>query len=59
MFRRPFPLLLAFCGILFFHGLTAGDLVTTGTCITPVPVAPGDTFRADFGEFGSVQVKLV
>ncbi len=41
------------------RGLTAGDLVTTGTCITPVPLARGDTFRADFGTFGSLQVDLV
>ncbi len=40
------------------QGLTAGDLVTTGTCVTPVAVAPGDTFRADFGAFGSLQVEL-
>ena len=30
-------------------GLRAGDWVTTGTCITPVAIAPGDSFRADFG----------
>ncbi len=41
------------------RGLTAGDLVTTGTCITPVAIAPGDRFRVDFGEFGSLQVDLV
>ncbi len=40
------------------RGLTAGDLVTTGTCITPVAIAPGDTFRVDFGELGSLQVEL-
>ncbi len=40
------------------QGLTAGDLITTGTCITPVSVAAGDTFRADFGKFGSVQMEL-
>jgi 2-keto-4-pentenoate hydratase len=39
-------------------GLTAGDLVTTGTCITPVPIAPGDVFRVDFGELGALQVEL-
>lgn len=39
-------------------GLQAGDLVTTGTCITPVPLAPGDFFRAEFGEFGSLEVEL-
>jgi 2-keto-4-pentenoate hydratase len=40
------------------QGLKAGDLVTTGTCISPVAVAPGDAFRADFGVFGSLQVDL-
>jgi 2-keto-4-pentenoate hydratase len=40
------------------RGLTTGDLVTTGTCITPVPLAPGDVLRADFGKFGAVEVKL-
>jgi 2-keto-4-pentenoate hydratase len=40
------------------RGLTAGDLVTTGTCITPVALAPGDIFRADFGTFGVLEVEL-
>jgi 2-keto-4-pentenoate hydratase len=40
------------------QGLQAGDLVTTGTCITPVSIAPGDSFRVDFGEFGSLAVEL-
>jgi 2-keto-4-pentenoate hydratase len=40
-------------------GIQAGQFVTTGTCIIPVPIAPGDTIRADFGEFGSVDVRLI
>ena len=40
------------------QGLQAGDLVTTGTCITPVGIAPGDTFRVEFGEFGDLGVEL-
>ncbi len=40
------------------QGLTAGDLVTTGTCITPVQIAPGDVFRAEYGEVGSLSVQL-
>ena len=40
------------------RGLTAGDLVTTGTCITPVAIKPGDSFRVDFGEFGELEVEL-
>ena len=38
------------------RGLTAGDLITTGTCITPVSIAPGDSFRVDFGELGALEV---
>jgi len=39
-------------------GLRAGDWVTTGTCITPVAIAPGDRFRAGFGALGAVAVQL-
>jgi len=41
------------------RGLTAGDLITTGTCITPVPIGPGDTFRVDFGTLGELEIDLV
>jgi 2-keto-4-pentenoate hydratase len=42
------------------HGLTlaAGQVVTTGTCMTPLPVVPGDAVVADFGALGSVEVRL-
>ena len=39
-------------------GIAAGQFVTTGTCVVPVPVQRGDTLRADFGDFGTVGVKL-
>ena len=39
-------------------GLAAGYLVTTGTCITPVPIAPGHELRADFGALGSLRANL-
>jgi len=39
-------------------GLAAGDLVTTGTCVVPVPVREGDDLRADFGDFGTLNVRL-
>lgn len=39
--------------------LRAGQVVTTGTCIVPVPVAPGDEFGADFGVLGTVRAKLI
>lgn len=32
------------------------QFVTTGTCVTPVPIAPGDAIVADFGEFGQARV---
>ena len=44
---------------VFGAGLRAGDLVTTGTCIPPVPLAPGDSFRVDFGVLGSCDVSLL
>ncbi len=37
-------------------GLQAGDVVITGTCVTPVPVCAGDSVRADFGAFGVLEV---
>lgn len=42
----------------FGEGLRAGQIVTTGTCITPIPVAPGDQVRMDFGVFGSVEAQF-
>lgn len=42
----------------YADGLAAGQFVTTGTCVIPVPIHRGDTFRADFGEFGTVKAKL-
>jgi hypothetical protein len=43
------------------HGdhLRAGDWVITGTCVTPVPIAPGQSVRCDFGVLGAVGVSLV
>lgn len=37
-------------------GLKTGDYVTTGTCVVPVPCAPGDSFTADFGVLGTIAV---
>jgi 2-keto-4-pentenoate hydratase len=39
----------------FGDGLLAGEVVTTGTCITPMRVAPGDQLRVDFSEFGLIE----
>jgi 2-keto-4-pentenoate hydratase len=43
---------LCTCG----DGLRAGDVVMTGTCLTPVPVVAGDRVTADFGELGVLEV---
>jgi 2-keto-4-pentenoate hydratase len=42
----------------FGSGLRAGELVITGTCLTPVPVGPGDSVKADFGEFGALELSF-
>jgi len=38
--------------------LRAGQVVTTGTCLVPLPIAPGDYVTCDFGEFGTVNVSF-
>ncbi|WP_407149589.1 2-keto-4-pentenoate hydratase [Bradyrhizobium sp. ORS 86] len=38
--------------------LRAGEVVTTGTCHSPLPIAAGDVFAADFGVLGKVSVKF-
>jgi len=42
------------------HGvdIRAGEVVTTGTCVVPVPVVPGDEVRASFGDFGRLSVRF-
>jgi 2-keto-4-pentenoate hydratase len=41
------------------HRLEAGDLVITGTCVVPVPVAEGHVITADFGALGAVSTRLI
>ncbi len=38
--------------------LAAGQFVSTGTCMVPLAVAPGDQVRADYGRFGSIALRL-
>ncbi|WP_407167728.1 2-keto-4-pentenoate hydratase [Bradyrhizobium sp. ORS 111] len=38
--------------------LRAGEVVTTGTCHPPLPIAAGDVFAADFGVLGKVSVRF-
>jgi 2-keto-4-pentenoate hydratase len=37
-------------------GLTAGEIVSTGTCTGLDSVHPGDVARADFGALGMVEI---
>src|SRR5262249_31258221 len=39
-------------------GLKAGDIITTGTCVTPPTIAPGDEAVAEFAGLGSVTVRF-
>ena len=38
--------------------LRAGEVITTGTCVKPVPIAPGDVVVMDFGALGTVKVSF-
>ncbi len=39
--------------------LRAGEVVTTGTCLVPLPISPGAHVVMDFGRFGIVSARLV
>lgn len=38
--------------------LNAGQVVTTGTCVMPLPIEPGDRVIADFGVLGRVEARV-
>jgi 2-keto-4-pentenoate hydratase len=38
--------------------LHAGETVTTGTCLIPLPISPGDHIEADFGRLGRVTARV-
>lgn len=38
--------------------LEAGQFVSTGTCMVPLAVQPGDTVQADFGTLGALTLRL-
>ena len=38
--------------------IKAGELVTTGTCVVPLEIEPGDEVRADFGSLGKISVRI-
>jgi 2-keto-4-pentenoate hydratase len=39
-------------------GLQEGEIVTTGTCIVPLPIEPFDRVTADFGPLGKIELRL-
>ena len=39
--------------------LKAGEVVTTGTCLVPLPIQPGSTIEMDFGVLGRVSARMV
>ncbi len=39
-------------------GLRAGQTVSTGTCMVPLEVQPGDEVHADYGDCGSISIRL-
>jgi 2-keto-4-pentenoate hydratase len=39
--------------------LKAGEVVTTGTCLVPLPIQPGVDVSADFGSLGRVTARIV
>ena len=43
------------------HGvaLRDGAIVTTGTCVVPVPIGPGDVVTGEYGDFGKLEVRFV
>ena len=43
-----------YCG-----GVKAGQFVTTGTCIVPVPITAGDDISADYGVLGAIACRIV
>jgi 2-keto-4-pentenoate hydratase len=38
--------------------LRAGEVVTTGTCLVPLDIQPGDRVAMDFGDLGRVEATL-
>ena len=39
--------------------LKAGEVVTTGTCLTPLPIQPGDQIIVDFGVLGGLTARMI
>ena len=56
----PWAALLWLVRKLHAWGITlhAGEIISTGSTTQPMPVEPGDTLEASFGDWGSVSVHL-
>lgn len=39
--------------------LKAGEVITTGTCMAPLPVSPGDEVKVDYGVLGRIGVRFI
>lgn len=39
--------------------LKAGEVITTGTCVIPMAIKPGDDLRASFGAIGEISAQFV
>ena len=39
--------------------LKTGEVVTTGTCLVPLPIQPGDEITVDFGVLGGLTARMV
>jgi 2-keto-4-pentenoate hydratase len=39
-------------------GVQAGQFVTTGACVVPIPISPGDRVQANFGWLGELQARF-
>jgi 2-keto-4-pentenoate hydratase len=42
----------------YADGVFVGDLVTTGTCVAPVPIAAGQHLRVDYGVLGTLEASI-
>jgi 2-keto-4-pentenoate hydratase len=43
----------------FGYALKKDQVVITGTCVKPMPIAVGDRVAGDFGELGGSSVRIV
>ncbi len=43
---------------IYGQSIRAGDVVLSGSFIRPVEARPGDSFHADFGQFGDVSINF-